>query len=104
MAIQRLLMDAGAEGVDQNLVMVDPQGLEVPADWRFVQSPETYVGYGQASGFANEDPGAFDRPQVYAAASVGLNEWFLKGQWTVARNAGVAQRAWRRDQFPIPRP
>ncbi len=90
MAIQRLLMDAGARDVDQNLVMVDPQGLEVSADWRFVQSPETYVGYGQASGFANEDPAAFDRPRVYGPVSLGLNEWFLSGNWTVARHAGIA--------------
>ena len=30
-----------------------PQGLEVAADWRTLQSPETYVGYGQSSGFAS---------------------------------------------------
>ena len=34
--------------------MVEPQGLEVAADWRTLQSPETYVGYGQSSGFASE--------------------------------------------------
>jgi len=89
MAIQRLLMAAGAEDVDQNLVMVEPHGLEVPADWRFVQSPETYVGYGQASGFANEDTQAFDRPHVYEAVTLGLNQWSLDGRWNVARHAGV---------------
>ncbi len=89
MAIQRLLMDAGAQDVDQNLVMVEPTGLEVPADWRYVQSGETYVGYGQASGFANEDDAAFDRPHVYAPFSLSLNEWALDGRWTVARHAGI---------------
>ena len=89
MAIQRLLMDAGATDIDQNLVMVEPRGLEVPADWRFVQSPETYVGYGQASGFANEANAAYDRPQLYTPLSLSLNEWTLSGNWTVARHAGV---------------
>ena len=90
MAIQQLLMDAGATDIDQELVMVDPHGLEVSADWRQVQSPETYVGYGQATGSANEDPAAFDRPTVYSPVSIGLNEWFLEGNWTAARHAGIA--------------
>jgi hypothetical protein len=52
MIIQLLLAEAGATAFDRELVTVDPQGLEVAADWRTLQSPETYVGYGQASGFA----------------------------------------------------
>ena len=47
MVIQQLLLDAGAEDVDQDLVMVEPRGLEVAADWRSVRSPETYLGYGR---------------------------------------------------------
>src|SRR4029450_11747748 len=60
MVIQQLLLDAGATAVDRDLVMVDPQGMEVPADFRSLQSPETYVGYGQSTGFAQEDVAAFD--------------------------------------------
>ena len=48
MVIQQLLMDAGADGVDQDLVSVDPHGLEVAADWQTLRSSETYVGYGQS--------------------------------------------------------
>ena len=44
MVIQQLLMDAGAADVDQDLVMVEPVDLEVAADWRTLQSPETYTG------------------------------------------------------------
>ena len=29
-------------------------GLEVAADWRTLRSPETYVGYGQSTGFASD--------------------------------------------------
>ena len=45
MVIQQLLLDAGAQGLDQDLVAVEPQGLEVAADWRTLRSPETYLGY-----------------------------------------------------------
>jgi hypothetical protein len=93
MALQQLLIDAGAKDVDQNLVMVEPHGLEVPADWRVVQSPETYVGYEQASGFANDDAAAYDRPHLYAPFSLGLNQWSLAGNWTAARSAGIANES-----------
>ena len=42
------------------------EGLEVAADWRTLRSPETYVGYGQATGFASADVAAFDQPHAYA--------------------------------------
>ena len=51
MVIQQLLAEAGAADVDRELVNVDQQGLEVAADWRTLQSPETYVGYGQSERF-----------------------------------------------------
>ena len=90
MVIQQLLMDAGTEGVDQDLVMVDPTGLEVAADWRTQQSPETYVGYGQSTGFAQGSVARFDQPLAYAApARLSLNNWGLSGNWTVTQQAGV---------------
>ena len=49
MVIQQLLLDAGAEDIDQDLVDGRPAGLEVAADWRTLQSPETYLGYGQST-------------------------------------------------------
>jgi thiol-disulfide isomerase/thioredoxin len=90
MVIQQVLLDAGADDIDQDLVMVEPRGLEVAADWRTLRSPETYVGYGQSTGFASEDVAAFDQPHVYAvAARLTLNYWDLSGDWTVARHAAV---------------
>ena len=87
MVIQRLLLDAGARDLDQDLVAVEPRGLEVAADWQALRSPETYLGYGQSSGFASEGVAAFDLPHVYAAARLPLNSWDLSGNWTVARHA-----------------
>lgn len=88
MVIQRLLLDAGAESIDQNLVTVEPRGLEVAADWQTLRSPETYLGYGRSSAFASEAVGEDDRSHEYAAASsLSLNSWGLSGTWTVARHA-----------------
>jgi thiol-disulfide isomerase/thioredoxin len=100
MAIQQLLLDAGADNIDQDLVMVDPHGLEVAADWRTLQSPETYTGYGQSSGFAQDDVARFDEPAAYAApARLPLNSWGLSGTWTVAQHAAVANEPGGRVAF-----
>jgi thiol-disulfide isomerase/thioredoxin len=90
MAVQQLLLEAGAQSVDQGLVAVEPLGLEVAADWRTLRSPETYTGYGQATGFASEDAAAFNERHVYAAfPRLSLNEWDLSGDWTVTQHAAV---------------
>ena len=90
MAIQQLLMDAGATDVDQDLVEVEPKGLEVAADWRTLRTPETYIGYGQASGFAQDGEARFDQPREYTAPGrLPLNTWALSGTWTVARHAAI---------------
>jgi len=90
MVIQQLLVDGGAHDIDQDLVAVEPRGLEVAADWRTLRSPETYVGYGQGTGFASEEPADFDKPHVYGAPGrLALNHWDLSGDWTVARHAAV---------------
>jgi thiol-disulfide isomerase/thioredoxin len=90
MVVQQLLVDAGAEGVDQDLVMVEPRGLELGADWRTLRSAETYLGYGQSTGFALESRARFDRPHRYAMAPrLPLNYWDLSGTWTVAQHAAV---------------
>jgi thiol-disulfide isomerase/thioredoxin len=100
MVIQQLLIDAGAEGIDPGLVEVEPHGLEVPADYRTLRSPESYLGYGQSAGFASNDVADFDRPHVYAAdPRLPLNYWDLSGNWTVARHAAVLNEAGGRVAF-----
>jgi thiol-disulfide isomerase/thioredoxin len=100
MAIQQLLCDAGADGIDQDLVMVDPRGLEVAADWETLQSPETYVGYNQSTGFAQRDVARFDEPRVYTLPErLRLNEWGLSGNWTVAGHAAIVNEPGGRIAF-----
>jgi hypothetical protein len=62
----------------------------VAADWQTLASPETYVGYRQRTGFAQEDSRSLDRPNVYTLPNrLRLNEWALSGTWTVAGNAAI---------------
>ena len=102
MVIQQLLVDAGggARDFDEDLVMVDPEGLEVAADWRNLRSPETYLGYGQSSGFLSEDSALYDRAQAYPGGRrLPLNSWDLSGQWMQARHAAVLHEPGGRISF-----
>jgi hypothetical protein len=82
--IQQLLADAGGEGFGEDLVSVAPDGVELAADWDTLGSPETYVGYERASGFASTGGLVPDRGHSYEAPSeLDLNQWALSGEWTV---------------------
>jgi hypothetical protein len=72
----RQLLSAGGEPV-----RVEARGIEAAADWDAVRSPETYVGSARG-----ERP-AGDR------ADLGLNEWALRGPWTVEAEAAVLATA-----------
>lgn len=94
MMIQRLLADAGAAGFDLDLVMVEPHGLEVAADWGRLRSPETYLGYAQSTGFVSESADRYDHSTSYAGSTaLPLNAWDLTGRWTQARHAAVLDEA-----------
>jgi hypothetical protein len=83
MVLQMLLAEAGA-AVGDGLVQIDPTGAEAAADWNDLRSPETYLGYARAVGFASPEDVAPDRRQRYTARSdLGRNEWALSGEWTV---------------------
>ena len=59
--IQQLLTEAGRANVPQQLVSVDPQGVEKAADWATLKSPESYLGYEQAESFASPGDAIRDR-------------------------------------------
>ena len=100
MVIQQLLVDAGAKDLDMDMVMVDPQGLEVAADWRSPAvardlprlRPEQRV---RARGFA------FLRPlaRLRGSPRPAVNSWDLTGDWTVAQHAAVLNAAGGRITF-----
>jgi hypothetical protein len=94
MVVQQLLRETGKEGFDPALVSVDPQGAEVPADWNNVRTPETYLGYRQAQGFASPEGELFDEPHNYPEPSrLSLNQWAPSGVWTLADHAAVLNEA-----------
>ena len=83
MVLQMLLREAGAE-VGQGLVQIEPDGVEAAADWSSLGSPESYVGYGRAEGFASPGGVRPDERHVYAApAALRRNEWALSGDWQI---------------------
>ena len=94
MVIQQLLAEAGTEDVGPDLVPPQAPGLEAPADWTDLRSPENYTGYERTENFAS--PGGLmpDRPQVYdAPAQLRLNHWALAGNWTAGTQATTLNKA-----------
>jgi hypothetical protein len=83
MVLQMLLRGAGAD-VDQGLVDIQPDDVEAAADWASLGSPESYVGYGRASGFASPGGAVPDERHAYAVpAQLRRNQWALSGDWRV---------------------
>jgi thiol-disulfide isomerase/thioredoxin len=86
--IQQLLADTGSDGVDEDvdagLVAVQADGVHRAADWDTLGSPETYVGFDRATGFASPGGVTRDLGRVYdQPAELALNHWALSGDWTV---------------------
>jgi len=94
MVIQQLLAEAGSGGIGQELVTVDARGIEAPADWDNLRSPENYTGYERTENFAS--PGGVlpgQRHSYAAPARLGLNQWALSGDWTIDEQATTLNTA-----------
>jgi thiol-disulfide isomerase/thioredoxin len=90
MVLMRLLAAAGAGDVSHDLVAVDAGGVEAPADWDSLRSPENYLGYERTDNFASPDGAVLAARHDYTApAQLRLNHWALAGAWTVQRQAAV---------------
>ncbi|KQV68105.1 cytochrome c biogenesis protein CcdA [Rhizobium sp. Root1220] len=81
--IQELLAEANGQKTASELIKPDASGAEAAADFGNVRSPETYVGYKQATNFVSGEPVKPDAPQVYTTTPPALNQWALSGNWTV---------------------
>jgi thiol-disulfide isomerase/thioredoxin len=95
MIIRQLLADAGVQDLPPGLAPVEPNPDEVQADWEDLGSPESYLGYEQATGFEAGGGGpAWDEPHSYEApAHLRLNRWALTGDWTVRSDASALDGA-----------
>jgi len=89
-AVQRLLRDAGRDGIGDEVVSIDPGGVEAQADWANLGSPETYLGFQQGGNLVAPDvrigvPATFPVPDA-----LPLNGWALGGAWTIEERAAVS--------------
>ena len=85
--IQRLL------GVQRELVNVTGLGVEAPADWNDLQTPETYLGDGRGERFAPAD-GVTLEPNAYQLPDrLEVNHWALAGDWTIGGEDVVLEQA-----------
>jgi Thioredoxin like C-terminal domain len=89
-AIQQLLAEARFATGQQAVVSIDANGIEAPANWKNLRSPENYVGYARTQNFASPGGAESDRRRLYAAPKrLVLNQWALVGEWTIGRQATV---------------
>ncbi|MEU4242625.1 redoxin family protein [Actinoplanes sp. NPDC026619] len=77
--IQRLL------GLRRDPVAVRALGVEAPADWDNLRTPETYLGTSRGERFASPG-GVRDGSHAYTPPGfLNVNDWALSGAWTVGR-------------------
>lgn len=82
--IRSLLTEAGQDLSKIPMAPINGIGIEAEADWRNLGSPESYVGYDRAEGFASQEAIARDRSLEYKPSQkLPLNHWDLSGKWSV---------------------
>jgi thiol-disulfide isomerase/thioredoxin len=92
--IQQLLTETGNKGVGNGLVSLEGQGIEAPADWVSLRSPENYVGYLRTENFASPGGIVADKSRVYAGPGrLKLNHWALSGDWTMGKEATLLNQS-----------
>ena len=86
--IRRLLQEAGTLDAGLPPVSVVPAGVEAPADWGSLRSPETYLGYARATNLASPSGLMLDRPHAYEPPSrLHRDHWALTGVWVMGPQA-----------------
>ena len=94
MVIQQLLAEAGSDGAGREMVSVEARGIEAPADWASLRTPETYAGYERAENFASPGGAVPGKRHAYQVpADLRLNYWALSGDWTMDEQATTLDEA-----------
>ena len=82
--IQQMLSGADAAPIADGFVTVNGTSTEAAPDERNLGSPETYIGYAQATNFASPELVRKNASGVYkTATTLALNRWGLTGIWTI---------------------
>ena len=80
--------------MQRGLVSVEGFGVEAPADWDHLQTPESYLGYGRSERFSSAAGVAFDERRAYQLTKrLCANHWSLDGEWTIGRENVVLDQA-----------
>lgn len=88
--IQRLLSQAGGDRIDDEITDIFGEGVQAAPDWSTIRSPETYIGYANASNFVGRNGFTRDAPADYEATpNLSLNHWSLSGSWIAGREFAV---------------
>jgi thiol-disulfide isomerase/thioredoxin len=91
---ERAIQDLLGVPKEDGLVAIEPEGIEAPADWGTLQSPETYLGAERGEGFASPGGGPLEERRSYSTpAPLRLNTWALSGEWTIGRKAARLDEA-----------
>ncbi|MGO8958161.1 MAG: hypothetical protein ACLQFR_12440 [Streptosporangiaceae bacterium] len=86
--IQQLL------GVERDLVSVVGHGVEAPADWDHLRTPETYLGYARSQNFASADGAELDESHKFELPEhLRVDQWALAGQWRIGPENVVLEEA-----------
>jgi thiol-disulfide isomerase/thioredoxin len=92
--IQQLLSEADATPIAGANVVVNGISAEAAPDEGDLRSPETYIGYAQATNFASPGFVGENVSRVYRTPSaLPLNHWSLAGVWTVSGEYAVLNNA-----------
>ena len=71
-------------GIEREPVSVVGSGVETPADWEHLNSPETYLGFDRQDRSASpENEARNGQGQYRLPEKLGLNHWALSGNWTI---------------------
>jgi hypothetical protein len=86
--IQQLL------GITRPPVQVSGAGVEAPADWARLGTPETYLGYARAERFSSADGVTVDELRAFQPPrNLSANHWSLAGGWTIEQERVVLGEA-----------
>jgi thiol-disulfide isomerase/thioredoxin len=91
--IQQLLAEAGQTAASSGSVSVEASGAEAPSNDANVLSPETYIGYDRATRFVSPGGTKPDVRAVYTVGNLRLNDWGLKGAWTIGNEQATLAQA-----------
>jgi thiol-disulfide isomerase/thioredoxin len=71
-------------GIEREPVSVVGSGVEAPADWDHLSSPETYLGFDRQDRFASPEDEARDGDGRFRLpGALRPNQWGLSGHWTI---------------------